>query len=97
MSTGPLNTLLVLLPALSTQQSPHPWVAVARVLPGESDHSLYQSRVFADLLRDVTLAGTRLLQYSASPTLLKTSKVFCRCITASLLRIGLRSFPDSLP
>src|SRR5215210_1250631 len=64
-----LDTLLVHLPALPSEKCPHPAVAVAGVLAAEGYHPLHQSRVFAGLGRDVALAGTRLLQNPASPTL----------------------------
>src|SRR5215207_1160284 len=56
-------------PVVVPQQRPYPAVAVARVLSGEGDRPVHQSRVFGGLCRDVALAGAGLVYYLTSPAL----------------------------
>src|SRR5215210_8680401 len=65
----PMYPLLVHLPALPSEQRPHPPVAVARVLAGEPDHPLDQPAVLLGLAAHVSLGGSGLTDRPARPTL----------------------------
>ncbi len=65
----PMHPLLVDRPTFTPQERPHPPVAIAGVLPRESDHPLGQPTVPLRLAARVALARPGLAYHLARPTL----------------------------
>ena len=65
-----MHPFFVHRPTLPPQERPHPTVTVAGVLAGEADHPLHESPIISCFLTyDVALAGSRLTDGPACPTL----------------------------
>jgi hypothetical protein len=66
----PLYPLLVHQPPFTSEQRPHPTVAIARVLPSERDHALHQQVIPLGLrTAHVALGGPGLADRLTRPTL----------------------------